>query len=134
MNLLKLVTGGLLEKIIDRTLPNKMSQEDKLNLTQAFEMELQNAQRDLILSESSSKDSYVSRARPTFLYLVYLILAFNFIIVPIFNQVFALIISLYGGSPFSFEAVPLPPDLYSLFKIVMLGYIGGRTYEKTKSV
>lgn len=132
MNLLKILSGGLLEKIIERTLPNKMSQEDKQKLSQAFDSELQNTQRDLILSESSSKDAYVSRARPTFLYLVYIILAFNFIIVPICNQFILLVVSLYGVTPFIFEAVPLPPDLYSLFKIVMLGYIGGRTYEKVK--
>jgi hypothetical protein len=139
MNLLKLIGGDTISKVVDRVLPKKISQEDRIKLEQEFEIELMNNdtklesyKRDLIRAEAESEDKFVSRARPTFLYIVYIILVFNFIIVPIGNQLITFAALFLDKSSPEFYTVELPKDLYDLFKIVMLGYIGGRSWEKVK--
>jgi hypothetical protein len=67
-----------------------------------------------IRAEAQSGDKYTARARPTFLYLVMLILGWNYIAVPLFNRV----------------PLELPEPLFWLFGSAVLGYTGARTWEK----
>ena len=67
-----------------------------------------------IQTEASNGDKYTSRARPTFLYICNIILAWNYIIVPLWNR----------------APINLPEPLFWLFGSVMLGYVGARTWEK----
>lgn len=81
---------------------------------------MENAQAEIeaasanIQAEEKSGDAYTERARPTFLYLVYIILAFNFLVVPIYQIVNHLALSL----------IVLPHELYWLFGSGYLGYVG----------
>jgi len=68
-------------------------------------------------AETSSEDTYTKRARPTFLYMVELILGWNYMIVPILGK----------------EPINLPEPLFWLFGSVMLGYVGARSWEKVIS-
>jgi hypothetical protein len=85
-----------------------------------------------ILAEAQSTDPWTSRARPSFLYVVYILILAS---IPMGF--------LYAFSPETAAAVTtgmrewlagIPKDLIELFQWVMLGYIGGRSFEKVKGV
>lgn len=79
-----------------------------------------------IRAEAQSGDKFVSRARPTFLYLFYIILAFNFIVLPI-----AQIIG--GTSVTDLKPIEFPDILWEVFIAGYLGYVGAREFGKYKS-
>ena len=85
--------------------------EAKLAEYQAKEIEAASAN---IRAEATSGDKYTSRARPTFMYIVEIILAWNYIAVPLFNK----------------TPVDLPTPLFWLFGSFGLGYVGARSWEK----
>jgi hypothetical protein len=57
---------------------------------------------------------FTAYARPMFMYVIEAILVYNYIIAPIFKR----------------DPILLPSDLLVLFGFCIMGYIGGRTYEK----
>jgi len=82
------------------------------------------------LAEANSTDKWTSRARPSFLYVVYILMLAS---LPMGV--------LYAISPdtathvttgFNAWLKGIPEPIVNLFQWVMLGYIGGRTYEKVK--
>lgn len=78
--------------------------------------EIEAASRNIV-SEASSGDKFTSRARPMFMYVVNVILVWNYIAVPMFK-----------GTP-----LVLPEPLFWLFGSCVLGYTGARTWEKLGS-
>jgi holin (3TMs family) len=92
----------------------KLSQdalESKLQDTLAREIEAASAN---IRADAASGDKYTSRARPSFIYVVLVILSCNYIVFP-----------LAGKAPLAF-----PDAFFWLFGSCMLGYTGARTWEK----
>ena len=75
-----------------------------------------------ITAETTSGDPYVRRARPTFLYVMILGVAFSIIIFPILNLI------AHKG----LVMVPIPDAYLQLFGVSFLGYTGARTWEKTR--
>lgn len=75
-----------------------------------------------IQAEAASGDKFTSRARPTFMYLFYIILAFNYIILPICQMPK---VGVMGLKPIEF-----PDILWEVFVAGYLGYTGVRTFEK----
>lgn len=75
-----------------------------------------------ITAETTSADAYVRRARPTFLYVMIAGIGYSLLVAPIINAF------LHKG------LVPMViPDAYlELFGVGFLGYVGARTWEKTK--
>jgi hypothetical protein len=67
-----------------------------------------------IRAEAGSGDQYTSRARPSFIYVMLVILVCNYIIFP------------WTGRPL----IEFPEALFWLFGSCMLGYTGARTWEK----
>lgn len=61
---------------------------------------------------------YTACARPTFMYVIELILFWNYFIGPVFHR----------------DPVVLPGDLLVLFGTALTGYVAARTYEKTQGV
>ena len=123
-------------KVIDKIFPDA-SERDKAKLElikvqadgQLKELEIQ---LSAILAEANSTDPWTSRARPSFLYVVYILILSS---IPMGI--------LYAYSPDTATAISkgfsawlnaIPPDIIDLFQYVMLGYIGGRSFEKLKGV
>lgn len=67
-----------------------------------------------IRAETTSSDRFTSRARPSFLYIVNFIFLWNYVVAPLTGRV----------------PLDLPEPLFWLFGSVLLGYIGGRSWEK----
>jgi hypothetical protein len=73
-----------------------------------------NAASANIRAEASNGDKYTSRARPSFIYVMLLLLIFNYGVIPFTH-----------GKPLEW-----PDPLFWLFGSAMLGYTGARTWEK----
>lgn len=84
-------------------------------LQDAITAEVQAASANIRAEQTN--DGYTSHARPTFLYIVESILAFNFIGLPLLKH--------WGFGP-----IDLPTPLLWLFGSCMLGYTGARSWEK----
>jgi hypothetical protein len=71
-----------------------------------------------IRAEAATGDKYTSRARPTFLYLIYVILMCNYIVFPLLNR----------------PVLTFPESLFWLFGSGYLGYSGARSWDKYSKV
>jgi Holin of 3TMs, for gene-transfer release len=91
-----------------------------------------NASLSAILAEANSSDPWTSRARPTFLYVVYIMLLAS---IPM-GIIYALSPSLASDLTAGFQAwlKAIPDTIIQLFGVVMLGYTAGRSWEKVKGV
>lgn len=72
-----------------------------------------------IQAEAKSGDKYTSRARPTFMYIVEAVLAFNYIVIPL--------VHLFGRSVAPFA---LPDNVMYLFGVSITGYTAFRSFDK----
>ncbi|MBN2317929.1 MAG: hypothetical protein JXR49_02580 [Acidobacteria bacterium] len=78
-----------------------------------------------IRAEAQSGDKMVSRARPTFLYLFYIILAFNFVVLPLAQMI-------GGVAVTDLKPIDFPDILWEVFIAGYLGYVGAREFGKYK--
>jgi len=81
-----------------------------------------------IIAEANSADKWTSRARPSFLYVVYLLLLSS---IPM-GILFAFQPEVAQNVILGFQGWldAIPDNIITLFGTVMLGYVGARTYEK----
>lgn len=90
------------------------------------------AANEVMLAEAKSNDPWTSRARPSFLYVVYLLIIsaipMGFIAAVSPTTASAVINGFHGW----LQAIP--DSFLQLFGVVMLGYTGARTVEKVKGV
>jgi hypothetical protein len=123
-------------KFLDRLIPDPQAREQaKLALMQAENQQLLEElklQLSVILAEAQSPDPWTSRARPTFLYLIYSIIA---------TEVVGAIVGIWFPDEV-FQAAKnlkdllsaIPSDLWWLFGAGYLGYTGARSFEKARGV
>jgi len=127
-----IISVGL--KIIDKIVPDpaaKAEAQVKLLLAQQNgELEEMRTQLSAIIAESQSTDPWTSRARPSFLYVMYVMILFAFPmgVLSIFDPASAISLSTGVNQWLS----GIPEELWTLFGIGYLGYTGGRTWEKIK--
>jgi len=121
-------------EIIDRVIPDPKAREAaKIQLIQqAQEGKLKEVEQQLsaILAEAQSKDPWTSRARPTFLYVVYLLIltSIPMALIHAFNPELA--VRLVEG--FHGWLAAIPESIITLFGVGYLGYTGARSYDKFK--
>ena len=121
---------GIIDKIIPDPAAKAKAQLDLIQAEKAGELEQAKTQLSAILAEAQSTDPWTSRARPSFLYVVYILLLFSLPmgILSAWSPDTAKAIA--GGMQSWLAAIP--SEIIELFKWVMLGYIGGRSIEKVK--
>lgn len=123
-------------KIIDKLFPDPeqkaKAQFELLQLQRNGELEQVKTQLSAIIAEAQSADPWTSRARPSFLYVVYILLLTSIPmgVLTVFNPDAAQ--HLTEGFKSWLAAIPEP--ILTLFGTVMLGYVVGRSYEKTKGI
>lgn len=121
-------------KVIDKIFPDAGERERaKIELIKAqSEGQLKELEIQLsaILAEANSADPWTSRARPSFLYVVYIMILASFPIGILFAVSPENAKNVTDGVKMWLEAIP--SDIIDLFQYVMLGYIGGRSFEKLK--
>lgn len=132
-----LITGlfGIGEKLIDHWFPDA-EEADKRKAELAL-MAQQGQLKELeigmsaIIAEANSGDKWTSRARPSFMYLFYVLVTCLVVVFPIIGIFFPEQMELfYSNVSSGFEAIP--DAMWATFTMGYLGYTGARTYEKNK--
>jgi hypothetical protein len=125
---------GLGTKLIERLIPDPaMKAEAKmklLELAQTGQLDEMRIQMSAILAESQSNDPWTSRARPSFMYVMYtlILMCIPMGVLSAFNPEAATAIS--GGMTAYLTAIPDP--LYMLFGTGYLGYTAARQWGKSQ--
>lgn len=125
---------GPITSIIDKVIPDPEARAraklELLKLESSRELDLLQARLSAIISEAGSPDPWTSRARPSFLYVMYALIlwALPMGILAAFNPASAHAIGIgmtdYLGA--------LPEPLYALFGTGYLGYSAMRQWGKIK--
>ncbi len=120
--------------LIDKIIPDQGAREAaKLQLVQTEgQQALQEIQAQLspILAEAQSADPWTSRARPSFMYVIYVLLLAS---IPM-GVLFAYDAEVAGRITEGFKnwLTAIPEPIISLFGMGYLGYTGARSFEKWK--
>ena len=131
MGILDVIIGPL-TSIIDKVIPDKDAREkaklELLKLQGSQEMELLQTQLSAIVAEARSTDPWTSRARPSFLYLMYVMIAWALPmgVIAAFRPDAAAAIA--NGMNAYLRGLPEP--LYALFGTGYLGYTAARQWGK----
>lgn len=127
---------GPIGKVIDKVIPDKSAREqaklELLKLEGSQEMESVKTQLSAILSESKSADPWTSRARPSFLYVMYVMLLWAIPMGLIAAVRPDAALSIANGMNAYLNGLPEP--LYALFGTGYLGYTAARQWGKIKGV
>jgi hypothetical protein len=127
---------GIGSKLIDKLIPDPqakaVAQLELAKMAQDGKLEEMKTQMSAILAEAQSADPWTSRARPSFLYVVYILLlwAIPMGVLTVFHPESAKLFT--EGFKAWMNAIPEP--ILTLFGTVMLGYVVGRSWEKVKGV
>jgi len=127
--------ASLGESILDRVIPDPAQRaQAKLELIkaqQAGEFRELDARMSAITAEAGSADPWTSRARPTFLYVFYLLILSLVLLAPlvgVFRPVEMQ--SFFANVAAGFAAIP--DELWMTFAAGYLGYTGFRSFEKVR--
>ncbi len=135
MSLLETLIGPL-TSIIDKIIPDKEARAraklELLRLEGTQEMQLIEARLQAIVAEANSADPWTSRARPSFLYVMYAMIlwALPMGVLAAFEPTAAREIA----SGMNAYLNGLPEPLYALFGTGYLGYTAARQWGKVKGV
>jgi len=123
---------GLLDRIIPDPKARDAAKAELLRLDGNQELERMKAQMGAVLAEAQSPDPWTSRARPSFLYVMYALLLWSLPmgLIAAFRPATAQAIA--AGMTAYLNGLPEP--LYTLFGTGYLGYTVARTWGKTKGV
>jgi len=123
---------GPIASIIDKIIPDKEARDkaklELIRLEGTHELEVLQAQMSAIVAEANSVDPWTSRARPSFLYVMYLLILWSLpmgllsAISPDTAGAIAKGMTAYLGA--------LPEPLYVLFGTGYLGYTAARQWGK----
>ena len=127
---------GPIASIIDKIIPDKEARAkaklELIRLEGSHEMELVEARLQAIVAEAQSNDPWTSRARPSFLYVMYALILFAVPmgVIAAFDPITARAI----GQGMTAYLAALPEPLYALFGTGYLGYTAARQWGKIKGV
>ena len=127
--------GGIIEtgmKILDKVIPDPAQKAaaklQLLQLQQTGELKEMETALSAIIAEAQSADPYTSRARPSFLYVVYILLLSSIPMGILFAYSPETAKNVTEGFKSWLEAIPEP--IVTLFGVGYLGYSGMRSFDK----
>ena len=125
---------GPVSKLIDRIIPDPKARDaaklELLKLQGGQEIEALRTQMGAILAEAGSQDPWTSRARPSFLYVIYILILWSIpmgLIAAIQPETAH---AIAGGMNDYLQGIP--DALWGLFGTGYLGYTAARTWGKVK--
>ena len=124
--------GKLLDKIIPDPQARDRAKMELLQLQGTQDMEVLKAQLSAILAEAGGTDPWTSRARPSFLYVMYTIILWA---IPM-GLIAAVAPDMAKGIATGMNAylAGIPEPLWALFGTGYLGYTAARQWGKVKGV
>jgi hypothetical protein len=135
MGILEAIVGPI-SKLLDKIIPDPEARDraklELIKLQGDQEMQTIGAQMQAIVAEAGSTDPWTSRARPSFLYVMYTLIlwAIPMGLIAAVDPKLALGI----GNGMTSYLRGLPEELYMLFGTGYLGYTAARTWGKAKGV
>lgn len=125
---------GPITKLIDKIIPDPGQREaaklELLRLQGNQELETLKAQMSAIVAEAQSPDPWTSRARPSFLYVMYALMLWSIPMGLIAANRPDMASAISNGMTGYLKA--LPDSLYALFGTGYLGYTAARQWGKVK--
>lgn len=124
------IGGKLIDKLFPDPEQRAKAQLELLKLQQTGELDEVKVQLSAIIAEAQSPDPWTSRARPSFLYVVYILLLWSIPmgVLAIFRPDAA--VTFTAGFKGWMSAIP--ESILILFGTVMTGYAFGRSWEKVR--
>lgn len=127
---------GMIDGVLDKIVPDA-AERDKIKaemyrLQKDGELKELEIRMSAILAEANSTDPWTSRARPTFMYVIYVLIlaAIPMGVLHAYNPDLAFNIA----TGFSNWLDAIPSDLVALFGVGYVGYAGARSMEKIRGV
>ena len=122
------VGGKLIDKLIPDPAAKAKAKLDLMTLAQNGELQELETRMSAILAEANSSDPWTSRARPSFLYVIYLMIlaAIPMGFLTAFSPETALAVT--DGMKDWLAAIP--DSMWTLFGAGYLGYAGARSFDK----
>lgn len=125
-----------ISKLLDKIIPDPAQvAQAKLELVKVENQEAldeMNTQLSAIIADSKSEDKWTSRARPSFLYVVYVMLLMS---IPMgLATVFRPEAAATFTTGFQAWLKAIPDPILNLFTVVMTGYVAGRSWEKVSKI
>ena len=133
MSILEAIVGPV-SKLLDKIIPDPQARDkaklELLKLQGDQEMQAITAQMQAIIAEAQSSDPWTSRARPSFLYMMYALILWA---IPM-GLIAAANPPMAEGIAKGMTAYlrGIPEELYALFGTGYLGYTAARTWGKVK--
>jgi hypothetical protein len=124
--------AGLLDKLIPDPQARDRAKLELLKLQGSQDLETVKGQLSAIVAEAQSVDPWTSRARPSFLYVMYTLLLWSIPMGLIAAWRPEMAIAIGQGMTGYLAAIPEP--LYALFGTGYLGYTAAREWGKAKAV
>ena len=121
----------LLDKIIPDPEARDKAKLELIKQQNSVEVQKLEASMSAILAEANSKDPWTSRARPSFLYVVYILLLASLPMGVLFAYDAETATNVTSGFKAWLEAIPEP--IITLFGVGYLGYTGARSWDKMKA-
>jgi len=125
-----------MSKLLDKIIPDPQARDraklELIKLQGDQEMATIGAQMEAIIAEAQSPDPWTSRARPSFLYVMYTLILWAIPMGLIAAADPKLALNIGGGMTSYLRG--LPDELYTLFGTGYLGYTAARTWGKVKGV
>lgn len=122
--------------IIDKIIPDPRARDEAklklLELQGSQDMEAAKTQMSAIIAEAQSTDPWTSRARPSFLYVMYALLLWSIPMGLIAAAAPEMATNIARGMNAYLSGIPEP--LYALFGTGYLGYTAARQWGKAKGV
>jgi hypothetical protein len=124
------IGGKLIDKLFPDPTEKAKAQLELMRLQQTGELEEMRTALSAIIAEANSADPWTSRARPSFLYVVYVLLLWS---IPMgVLTVFAPDAADKFTFGFGKWMSAIPEPILTLFGVVMTGYVAGRSWEKVR--
>ncbi len=127
---------GPIASLIDKIIPDPKARDaaklELLKLEGSQDMEQIRAQLSAIVAEAQSADPWTSRARPSFLYVMYVLLLWAIPMGLIAAAQPAIAKDIASGMNAYLAGIPEP--LYALFGTGYLGYTVARSWGKAKGI
>ena len=125
---------GMIDTVADKFFVDASQKEafklKALELQQSGEFKAQEIQLSAILAEAKSKDPWTSRARPSFLYVMYIMILAGIPMGVLSSFDPGMAVQIAVGMKAWLAAIP--KELWSVFGIGYLGYTGARQFGKFK--
>ena len=126
------IGGKLIEKLFPDPEQAAKAKLDLVRLQQDGQLKELETRMSAILAEAQSADPWTSRARPSFLYVVYIIILAS---LPM-GVLYAISPSTAGDIATGFKEwlAAIPEPMWTLFGAGYLGYVTGRSYDKKQVI